>query len=153
VQEQEENWQTDDIEACRDEFDIALARLEDELAPPSGVATTAASPEVYLVFFAFDRAGLNPVAERVVRQIVIDRLGANPERIEITGNADRSGSASYNERLSARRAETVQRALVEAGIDPAAVVTRADGERMPRVPTADGVREPQNRNAEIRFVN
>ncbi len=48
-----------------------------------------------------------------------------------------------------RRADAVAAALAAAGIAPRAVATSSRGESEPRVPTADGVREAQNRRAEI----
>ena len=66
-----------------------------------------------------------------------------------TGHADRSGSDAYNVELSRRRAEAVASLLASAGIPRASITTDARGEEQPRVPTADGVREPQNRRVEI----
>ena len=69
----------------------------------------------------------------------------------IAGHADRSGPEDYNQALSERRANAVGEYLVGRGI-PADVITKQGfGETMPRVPTADGVRELQNRRVEITY--
>ncbi len=70
-------------------------------------------------------------------------------RIAVTGHADRSGADAYNMALSQRRANAVRDALVRAGVPANRITTTARGESQPLVPTADGVREPQNRRAEI----
>ena len=67
----------------------------------------------------------------------------------MAGHADRSGSAQYNQRLSQRRADVVAAELVRNGVNRSDIGVSAYGESRPLVPTADGVREPQNRRVEI----
>ena len=69
----------------------------------------------------------------------------------LAGYADRSGSARYNVGLSQRRNQSVQNYLTGKGIPAAAITSQAFGETNPRVPTADGVRELQNRRVEITY--
>ena len=70
-------------------------------------------------------------------------------RIEVQGNADRSGTPAYNQRLSLRRAQTVAAELVRNGVPRTAIDIQAFGDTRPLVPTAPGVREPQNRRVAI----
>ena len=51
--------------------------------------------------------------------------------------------------LSQRRANAVRDALVREGVQANRIATTARGESQPLVLTPDGVREPQNRRAEI----
>ena len=51
--------------------------------------------------------------------------------------------------LSQKRADVVASELVRLGVSKQAIYVTANGETKPIVPTADGVREPQNRNVEI----
>ena len=74
---------------------------------------------------------------------------AKVTRINVTGNTDASGSDAYNMRLSERRAQTVAAELERRGIPASEISIIAKGERNLLVPTADGVREPQNRRVEI----
>ena len=70
-------------------------------------------------------------------------------KIEVAGHADRSGTPQYNQRLSERRAQAVAAELVRQGVARTDIAITAFGESRPLVPTADGVREPQNRRVEI----
>jgi len=72
-------------------------------------------------------------------------------QIQVTGYTDASGSAGYNQRLSERRANNVANALVRFGVPRQAMSVSGRGKNDQRVPTADGVREPQNRRVEIVF--
>lgn len=51
--------------------------------------------------------------------------------------------------LSLRRANAVKDQPVREGVPAAQVMVVGRGESQPLVPTADGVREPQNRPVEI----
>jgi outer membrane protein OmpA-like peptidoglycan-associated protein len=69
----------------------------------------------------------------------------------LAGYADRSGSTQYNVGLSERRNGSVRSYLGGRGIADSAISSQAFGESNPRVPTADGVRELQNRRVEITY--
>jgi OmpA-OmpF porin, OOP family len=118
-------------------------------APAPAPAAPAETTRTYLIFFDWDRADLTERA----RQIITDAAGAarrvQTTRIEVAGHADRSGTPQYNQRLSQRRAEVVANELVRQGIQREEIEVTAFGETKPLVPTADGVREPQNRRVEI----
>lgn len=107
------------------------------------------APRSYLVFFDFDRSDLTPEASNIVKTAADNAKAGNVTRIDVTGHADRSGSDQYNLRLSQRRAQTVQAELVRDGVPADQISVAAKGESEPLVPTADGVREPQNRRVEI----
>ena len=67
------------------------------------------------------------------------------------GHADRSGSAQYNIGLSERRNASTRAYLTARGIPDGNITSQGFGESQPRVPTADGVRELQNRRVEITY--
>jgi OOP family OmpA-OmpF porin len=118
-------------------------------APASMAAPVAAPARSYLVFFDWDRADLTARA----RQIIAEAAAAIPHvqhtRIEVNGHADRSGTPQYNQGLSLRRAEAVSAELVKDGVSRSDITIQAFGDTKPLVPTAAGVREPQNRRVEI----
>ena len=131
------------IEACKGAFEQALAEVERALV--TGL------DNVYLVFFSWDQADISPVAASVLDQVRADYERGRPARVVVAGHADRSGPEGYNLVLSQQRAEAVADALAALGVPENAMTLEAFGESSPRVPTADGVREPQNRRVEIVF--
>ncbi|MBP7065673.1 OmpA family protein, partial [Ferrovibrio sp.] len=106
-------------------------------------------PETYVVFFAFDKSDISPVAAQVLDRAIADYRATGSTRIVIEGHTDRSGKDVYNQKLSERRAKSVADYLTAKGIGGAAIQTAAFGESRPRVPTADGQRNDENRRAEI----
>ena len=69
----------------------------------------------------------------------------------LAGYADRSGKPAYNQGLSERRNASVQEYLTARGIPGDVISSQGFGENNNRVPTADGVRELQNRRVEITY--
>jgi outer membrane protein OmpA-like peptidoglycan-associated protein len=116
------------------------------------VVAAAAAPMVaartFLVFFDWSKADLTDRARQIIGEAAAAR-GQGVTRIEVNGFTDRSGPASYNMGLSQRRANAVAAELVRRGVPRNEIVTRGFGEENNLVPTADGVREPQNRRVEI----
>jgi len=107
---------------------------------------------MFLVFFDFDRAKLNGTGKEVIDAVAAQAKKRNDLReIKIIGHTDRAGSDKYNMRLSARRAETVRKALADRGISVDLLQTSAKGESEPMVATPNNTREPANRRVEIRF--
>jgi len=118
-------------------------------AGPSVVAAApVAAARTYLVFFDWSKADLTDRARQVLGEAASNR-GQGVTRIEVNGFTDRSGPADYNMQLSIRRANAVAAELVRRGVPRNEIVTRGFGEENNLVPTADGVREPQNRRVEI----
>ena len=117
--------------------------------PAAVAAPTPAPARTYLVFFDWDKADLTARA----RQIIADAAQASTKmattRIEVAGNADKSGTPAYNKVLSQKRGDAVAAELVRLGVAKASISVTAFGDTKPIVPTAAGVREPQNRNVEI----
>ena len=109
------------------------------------------APRQYLVFFDWNSAVLTTEAQNIVRTAAASAKQTGITRIQLTGHADRSGPDAYNVRLSQRRADAVKAELVKNGVSANEISTIAKGESEPLVPTADGVREPQNRRVQIVF--
>jgi hypothetical protein len=117
---------------------------------PAAVETVDTIPSrSYLVFFDFDSSHLTPEARQVVASAAADALQGKTTRIDVTGHTDRAGSVQYNQALSVRRGESIRRELVADGVADSLIAVKGVGESDPLVPTADGVREPQNRRVEI----
>ncbi len=121
------------------------------VAPPPPPAPPIVQRRVFLVFFDWDRDTITPDGMRIVQQAADAFRSGAPVQIQVTGYTDASGSAGYNQRLSERRANNVANALARFGVPRQAMVVSGRGKNDQRVPTADGVREPQNRRVEIVF--
>jgi OmpA-OmpF porin, OOP family len=123
-------------------------------APPAPMPVAAPAPALsrtYLVFFDWDRADLTDRARQIIKEAADASTRVKYTQIKVDGYTDLSGSAAYNQRLSVRRAESVAGELVRDGVPRTAIGVQGFGESNPLVPTAQGVREPQNRRVEIIF--
>jgi len=123
-------------------------------APPPPVAVVTPPPareaaRTYLVFFDWDRADLTDRARQVIAEAAQATTRVQVTRIQVNGYTDLSGTARYNQGLSVRRAQNVANELVRLGVPRSAISVQGFGKTHPLVPTADGVREPQNRRVEI----
>jgi OOP family OmpA-OmpF porin len=113
-------------------------------APPPPPA-----PRVFIVFFDWDKDTVTPEGQQIIQQAADAYKSGAPVQLQVTGYTDRSGSPAYNQRLSERRANNVAKALVAIGVPRDQMAVSGRGENDNRVPTANGVREPQNRRVEI----
>jgi len=120
-------------------------------APPAPPPPPILARKVFLVFFDWDRDTITPEGRAIIGQAADAWRAGGNVTIQVTGYTDASGSAGYNQRLSERRANNVANALAQAGVPRQAMVVSGRGKNDQRVPTADGVREPQNRRVEIVF--
>ncbi|AMO68620.1 OmpA/MotB domain-containing protein [gamma proteobacterium BDW918] len=105
------------------------------------------------VNFEFDKADLTPESLPILEHAV-RVLAAQPEAlVAVDGHTDWMGSDAYNLRLSYRRANTVYKYLIDAGIDEKRLAFRGYGESSPVAPNAndDGSDSPEGR-AENRRV-
>lgn len=118
-------------------------------APAPAPAPAMVPVRTYLVFFDWDRADLTARARQVIATAATNATRVQTTRIEVNGYTDSSGSRRYNQALSIRRANAVAAELVAHGIARTAIAIMGYGQSHPLVPTADGVREPQNRRVEI----
>lgn len=122
------------------------------VAPAAAVPPAAAlANAVYFVFFDFDKSAITPAAQDILNTVVSDARRTSASRLNVVGHTDTSGSPAYNQRLSERRATAVREALVQRGVPAGQIATRGVGESQPLIATGDGVREPSNRRAEVRF--
>jgi len=105
----------------------------------------------FMVFFGFNQSTLTAQALATIEKAVGAVHESGSAAIRVVGHADRAGSAAYNRALSLRRARSVRKALITFGIAAGAISISGRGESEPLVPTADGVRESQNRRVHISF--
>ena len=123
-------------------------------APPPPAPPAPPPPpthQVYLVFFDWDKYNITPEGQQIIQLAANQYHSGGHVTLQVTGYTDTSGSAGYNQRLSERRANAVAAALERLGVPRSDMVVAGRGENDLRVPTPNGVREPQNRRVEIVF--
>jgi OmpA-OmpF porin, OOP family len=111
-----------------------------------------AGGETLALYFGFDE---DAISDRTRRQleIVAAMLKGDPgKKITLSGHTDALGTADYNDRLSAKRADTVRDFLAAAGVPAAQIITIAKGASQPRRPnvTETGEDNPDGRRANRR---
>jgi outer membrane protein OmpA-like peptidoglycan-associated protein len=100
-----------------------------------------------MIFFDSGASEIRREWEPVLEEAA--KAAAAGTRLQVTGHSDRPGSPAVNRRTALRRAQVVADALVARGAPRTALDVTTEGEDTPFVPTADGVREIQNRRVEI----
>ena len=115
--------------------------------------TLAAGSKITATFqnieFEFDSNRLTSNSKSVIDQ-VIGILNSNTwSQLNVAGHTDNIGDASYNQKLSEKRAEAVKAYLVSKGIPAAKISTAGFG---PSKPIADNkTREGRQRNRRVEF--
>ncbi len=144
MQEQEENFQPEDIEACKKYFMAGLADMTPKAKP-------AAKPmmEDIVVYFGFDSAALNDEAKALLVKAAM--MGRGVDAIMVNGHTDTAGNAAYNEALALTRAQAVSDFLKAHGIAGNTIRVGANGEKMNAVTTGDEVKEARNRRVVVSF--
>src|SRR6185437_9442204 len=117
--------------------------------PPAAAPAPAPVARSYLVFFDFNKSDLSVQAVSIVNQAAANAGSAKVTQLTLSGHTDTVGSDAYNMRLSRRRAESVASQLEKDGIPSSEIQIVAKGKRDLLVPTADEVKEPQNRRVQI----
>jgi outer membrane protein OmpA-like peptidoglycan-associated protein len=83
------------------------------------------------VFFDFDSAVLKPGGRRELERVA-QVLNKYPKTtIIVEGHTDKSGSETYNQKLSERRAQSVQDALIQMGVIQERIQSIGYGESQP----------------------
>ena len=155
IQEQEENIQPGDIASCRDDFMMALAKLEEQPKvvaappPPAPEPEPMAEAQAYTVLFEFDDSGLTPDARAMLADVVQAAKKDDYQVIDISGYTDLMGADAYNQVLSEQRANAVINFLVDSGIEAGKIVGRGLGKTDPVVDVQ--APEVRNRRVEIKL--
>ncbi len=121
---------------------------------PPRVAPSPAKPPAVIalngVFFETNSAELKP-ASRVTLDAAVKTLRDHPElRVEVAAHTDSRGRASYNLKLSDKRANSVMAYLISHGIDASRLQAKGYGEAMPIADNATEEGRAKNRRVELR---
>ncbi|POF42905.1 hypothetical protein B0D71_08380 [Pseudomonas laurylsulfativorans] len=105
------------------------------------------------VLFATDKAELNSNGLMNINKLA-QYLQENPDRkVIVEGYTDSTGTASHNQSLSERRADSVRTALVKMGVDPARIVAQGYGKEYPVADNASTSGRAMNRRVEVTISN
>jgi len=171
AEQEEEQWQTWDIDKCRNDFHNAMHNIYNTLLKETDkreflekqkkvekennvlVVTQNEKKEVMqIIYFDFDDFSLSEVS----KSTLINFLEHNKKDLSeyiILGHTDTKGSNDYNLKLSFKRAETVKKILLENGISPKNVTILGKGEGNLAVSTPNDTKHPANRRAEVKILN
>lgn len=103
------------------------------------------------VVFAFDKAEISVMARPGLDSLSAFLLAHPDHQIDITGHTDSEGDASYNWRLSQRRAEAIRAYLIGQDIPAAQVSAGGLGESRPIAPNDSPQGRERNRRVEVVF--
>jgi outer membrane protein OmpA-like peptidoglycan-associated protein len=127
------------------------AQLRDQLNVILETRETARGLIVNLSDVLFDTgsANLKPGAREKLAKVAGIILAHPGLEMAVEGHTDSVGSASYNQQLSERRADSVRDYLVRQGIGPSAVATSGFGEEQPVATNDTAAGRQQNRRVEL----
>jgi outer membrane protein OmpA-like peptidoglycan-associated protein len=110
----------------------------------------AGRTEIYGIYFDFDSAVIRVESEPVLEEIA-EALRKNPGwQLSIQGHTDNIGGDAHNQALSAQRAESVKKALIERySIAPDRLTTAGFGAAQPKAPNDTMEGRALNRRVEL----
>jgi OOP family OmpA-OmpF porin len=117
--------------------------------PPPPLEPAPQAPTQFIIFFGFNKCNITAEADNVLSEAASSAKQTGTAMVQIVGHTDTSGSDKYNQKLSDCRANAAKTNLVGKGVPASAITATGRGETELMVQTADGVREPQNRRANI----
>ena len=173
-EQQEENWQTWDINSCKNDFLNAMHsiyekistqeneqetsseknnNLENETKDEVTIVTKNENKELMqIIYFDFDQFNLSEVSKDKIKKF-LNNYGSDINEYLVVGHTDTKGTNKYNLSLSIKRAEVVKEILINYGIQQSSIKILGKGEESLAVDTPDDTKQPANRRVEIKKTN
>ena len=173
-EQQEENWQTWDINSCKNDFLNAMHNiyekisnqeneqeasdnkdnnLENETKDEVTIVTKNENKELMqIIYFDFDQFNLSEVSKDKIKKF-LNNYGSVINEYLVVGHTDTKGTNKYNLSLSIKRAEVVKEILINYGINQSSIKILGKGEESLAVDTPDDTKQPANRRVEIKKAN
>jgi len=177
AEQQEENWQTWDIESCKNDFLNAMHQLYNKIKTTNekiktdvkkkskniysetnskntvnsdsvSVVTKKEKEVLQIIYFDFDNYNLSEVSSNSIKKF-IEEYKNKIDAFIIIGHTDTKGTKEYNLKLSLKRAESVKAILIHLGISSEKIRILGEGENKLLVQTKDETKHPANRRVEI----
>ena len=105
--------------------------------------------EVFEVRFDFNKATIKPEYRELIEKLASATQENKNIKVSVVGHTDTAGSRNYNYALGGRRAEAVQKMLIEYGIPASQIVAVSSGEEDLAVPTPDNTPNAANRRVRV----
>ena len=174
-EQQEENWQTWDINNCKDSFLESMHKIYKNLAKNEKVERENSKEKSYendneiqsnatlvtedinsnilqIIYFDFDKSELSSISKKEIKQF-LEKYKNIISNFLIVGHTDTKGTKEYNYKLSIERANVVKNLLIDLGIKEKNIKILGKGEIDLSIKTNDEVPHPANRRAEISPIN
>ena len=170
-EQQEENWQTWDIQSCKEDFINSMHNIYQKLSKNETDLDKNKNKEIevkineetevtvvtkdnknvlrQIIYFDFDNFNLSSVSKKKIKQFVDSHKKEINEYL-IVGHTDTKGTKKYNLSLSIKRANVVKELLINYGIDNNKIKILGRGENQLAIITPDETRQPANRRVEIK---
>lgn len=105
------------------------------------------------VLFDFNKSDLKSSGLVDINKLAQFLQENSDRKVIVEGYTDSSGSASYNQSLSERRANSVRMALVKMGVSPERIVAQGYGKEYPVADNTSNSGRAQNRRVEVTISN
>ena len=172
AEQQEEGWQTWDINKCKNDFLNSMHILYNKISNENNkiktnenesnninknesvsvITKNEKSKIMQIIYFDFDESELSEISQTKIKNF-INKNRNNISNFLIVGHADTKGTDEYNLKLSLKRAEEVKKILLKEEILEENITILGKGEKFLAVSTGNGVAHPANRRAEILPAN
>ncbi len=173
-EQQEENWQTWDINNCKNDFLNAMHNIYENISTQENERGTSNNKNnnlenktkdevtiitkdenkelMQIIYFDFDKFNLSEVSKDKIK-LFLENYGSVINAYLIVGHTDTMGTKKYNLSLSIKRAEFVKEILINYGINQSSIKILGKGEESLSVYTPDDTKQPANRRVEIKKLN
>ena len=173
-EQQEENWQTWDINNCKNDFFNAVHNIYEKISNRKNAQITSNNKDnnlenetkdevtivtknenkelMQIIYFDFDQFNLSEVSKDKIKKF-LNNYGSTINEYLVVGHTDTKGTNKYNLSLSIERAEVVKEILIDYGINRSSIKIMGKGEESLAVDTPDDIKQPANRRVEIKKTN
>ncbi len=167
AEQEEEKWQTWDIDKCKNDFHNAMHYIYKILSDESDKEDTVEEKKednvivvtqnnkkelMQIIYFDFDNSKLSQVSKNTLINF-LEKNKKDLSRYIILGHTDTKGSENYNLNLSFERAEAVKNILLNQGVFEKDITVLGKGENDLAITTPDDTKHPANRRAEVKILN
>ncbi len=147
----------DSVDKCPDAAEVINNERDDDGCPDPTPPKVLFGDDTLIVLepVEFERgtATIKPASFDMLAQVTtIVRTYQEIKVLQVEGHTDDSGSANFNKRLSQKRAESVRKHLIEAGIAARRILAMGYGEERPISPNDSSENRAKNRRVEFRIL-